>query len=593
VSQNSPTIQTADVAGLVQTGPLVSSEPPVESEALDLVGILSSDEETAYIWDIASDRIEWEANAPTVLHVRSLDQISTGQDYQSLIAAEHVRRWRDAVSRNNHDNAERGIPYRLQYRIEPEGRRDRGAMWIEDHGRLWSSPDGEPMRARGVVRIVNDNYLEEQRLLYRNDHDELTGQLNRMRLTEAVSAVIARSTRSQQSSAFMMVSINNLAVVNETFGFDVGDELIAAVGRIIKEKLRAGDTLGRYSSNKFGIVLNECGPGAMRIAAERFIRAVRTASIRSTACPLTATVSIGGVTMPDQASTVHAAFSCGLQALDRARSKRFDCFMAYEPSPTRETTRQRSITVADDVVAALDDGRMRLVLQPMVCARTRQPIIYECLLRMDKLDGSVVSAGEFIPVAEQIGLSRLIDKRTLELAVALLQKHPRIKLSLNVSGLTASDEEWMSAIRALTRGDRSLTERLVIEITETAAIQDVDQSAHFVDSLKEMGCRVAIDDFGAGYTSFKNLKRLAVDMVKIDGAFVRNLLVDNSDQVFIRTMVEIAATFGMETVAEWVADEPTADMLTEAGIDYLQGFLYGMPIAAEAYRDADAAGPVA
>ena len=547
--------------------------PPVESEALDLIGIQSSDDETAYIWDIISDRIEWEANAPIVLHVDSTNRIATGQDYQALIAAEHVRRWRDAVSRCGHDTSERGIPYRLQYRFEPEGRRDRGAMWLEDHGRLWSGPDGTPLRARGVVRVVNDSYLEEQRLLYRNDHDELTGQLNRMRLTEAVGAVIARATRNQHPSAFMMVAINNLAVVNETFGFDVGDELIAAVGRIIKEKLRAGDTLGRYSSNKFGIVLNECGPGAMRIAADRFIRAVRSASIRSSACPLTATVSIGGVILPDQASSVHSVFSCSLQALDRARSKRFDCFMAYEPSPTRETTRQRSITVADEVVSALDENRMRLVLQPIVCAKTRQPRLYECLLRMEKSDGSIVSAGEFIPVAEQLGLARL------------LEKHPKLKLSLNVSGLTASDEEWMAAIRALTRGDRTITERLVIEITETAAIQDVDQTAHFVDSLKEMGCRVAIDDFGAGYTSFKNLKRLAVDLVKIDGAFVRNLLVDNSDQVFIRTMVEIAATFGMETVAEWVADEDTAAMLTEAGIDYLQGFLYGMPISADSYSD--------
>jgi len=584
VSQKSLTTESPDDVGPPMAGLAV---PPVESEALDLVGILSSDDETAYIWDLATDRIEWEPNAATVLHVSSIASISTGQDYQSLIAAEHVRRWRDAISRGTHETADRGLPYRLQYRFEPQGRRDQGAIWLEDHGRLWSSPDGQPLRARGVVRVVNDNYLEEQRLLYRNDHDELTGQLNRMRLTEAVGAVIARSTRNQHPSAFMMVAINNLAVVNETFGFDVGDELIAAVGRIIKDKLRAGDTLGRYSSNKFGIVLNECGPGAMRIAADRFIRAVRTASIRSTACPLTATVSIGGVIMPDQAATVHSAFSCGLQALDRARSKRFDCFMAYEPSPNRETTRQRSITVADEVVSALDDNRMRLVLQPIVCAKTREPRLYECLLRMEKADGTIVSAGDFIPVAEQIGLARLIDKRTLELAVRLLDRHPKLKLSLNVSGLTASDEEWMQAIRTLTRGDRTLTERLVIEITETAAIQDVDQSAHFVDSLKEMGCRVAIDDFGAGYTSFKNLKRLAVDLIKIDGAFVRNLLVDNSDQVFIKTMVEIAATFGMETVAEWVADEPTATMLAEAGIDYLQGFLYGMPITAESYADPD------
>ncbi|MCB1519455.1 MAG: GGDEF and EAL domain-containing protein [Hyphomicrobiaceae bacterium] len=559
--------------------------PPVETEVLDLVGILSSVDETAYIWDIEFDRIEWESNAAAVLRVADIECIATGSSYQSLIAAEHAARRLEAISNRISDEAERGVPYRIQYRLQPGGRRDHQYIWVEDNGRFWPGTDGKPVRARGVVRVINDRYLEEQRLLYRNDHDELTGQLNRIRLTEALGAVLARTSRNHATSAFLMISINNLSVVNETFGFDVGDEVIASVGRLIKEKLRAGDTLGRYSSNKFGVILNDCGPGAMRIAGDRFMRAVRGASIRTTACPLTATVSVGGVIIPDQASTVHNALSSALQALDRARAKRFDCFMAYEPSPTRETTRLRSISVADDVVSALDDGRMRLVLQPIVCAKTRKADLYECLLRMEKADGSIVSAGDFIPVAEQLGMARLIDRRTLELSIDLLRRHPKLRLSLNVSSLTSSDADWMTAIQTLTAGDRALCERLVVEITETAAIHDIDQSAHFVDSLKEMGCRVAIDDFGAGYTSFKHLKRLAVDLLKIDGAFVKNLLSDEADKVFIRTMVEIASTFDMKTVAEWVADEETATLLADAGIDYLQGFLYGMPINAEDYRD--------
>lgn len=566
--------------------------PAVESEALDLVGILSSVEETAYIWDIASDQIEWESNAVEVLRVPSFDAIAKGHDFNGLIAAEHIGRRLEAISNRLSEESERGVPYRIQYRFQPGGRRSSVSVWIEDHGRFWPGDDGKPLRARGVLRVINDQYFEDQRLVYHSDHDELTGQLNRIRLTEALGAVIARSTRNDTSSAFMIISINNLSVVNETFGFDVGDEVIAAVGRLIKEKLRAGDTLGRYSSNKFGVVINDCGPGAMQIAADRFMKAVRGASIRTTACPLTATVSIGGVVVPDQASTVHHAMSCALQALDRARAKRFDCFMAYQPSPMRETVRQRSMSVADEVISALDENRMRLVLQPIVDANTHVPKLYECLLRMHKADGSIVSAGEFISVAEQLGMARLIDRRTLELAVDLLRAHPRLRMSLNVSGLTSADKDWLVSLSELTERERSLTERLTIEITETAAIQDIDQSAHFVDCLKDMGCQVAIDDFGAGYTSFKNLKRLDVDMVKIDGTFVKNLLDDSSDQVFINTMVEIAGSFGMKTVAEWVGDVNTARMLADAGIDYLQGYLYGMPIAAEDYVDTDAPAPL-
>ena len=559
----------------------IAADPLTETEGLDLVGILSAIDETAYVWDITSDRIEWESNAIDILGVKSIGAVATGNAFQSLIAAEHTVRRAEAFDSSQAIDSVRGVTYRVQYRFLPAGRRSDIAVWLEDHGRWWPGPDGKPVRARGVLRVVNDRYHEEQRLLYRNDHDELTGQLNRIRLTESLQTVLTRAHRTGQPCAFLMVAVNNLAVVNETFGFDIGDEVISAAATKMKERLRGGDILGRYSSNKFGIILHDCGVGAMRIAAERFMKAVRDNTIRTSACQLSVTLSIGGVVIPDQADSVQQAVNCALHALDRAKSKRFDCFMGYEAVSGSETNRQRSINVADDVIEALDEQRMRLVLQPMISSKTGKAEIYECLLRMEKPDGSIVSAGEFIPIAEQLGLSRLIDRRTLELSVQILKRHPSIKLSINVSGLTCSDHEWLVTLQRLTGGRRAFTERMIIEITETAAIQDLDQSINFVDTLKEMGCRVAIDDFGAGYTSFKNLKTLNVDMVKIDGAFVKNLADDTSDQIFIKTMIELANTFGMETVAEWVGDERSVELLTEAGITYLQGFYYGLPIDAE------------
>jgi diguanylate cyclase (GGDEF)-like protein len=558
-----------------------------EGEGLDLVGILSAIEETAYVWDLTSDRIEWESNSVSILGVESEEAISTGAAFQLRIAAEHLARRTDAISGARSAELVRGVPYRVQYRFQSAGRRSEKSIWLEDHGRWWPGPDGKPVRARGVLRVINDRYWEEQRLLYRSDHDELTGQLNRIRLTEALQTVLNRSSEhGVPPCAFLMVAVNNLAVINETFGFHVGDEVISEVARKIKDKLRGGDIIGRYSSNKFGILLQDCGPGAMRVAAERFMKAVRDTTVRTSACQLSATISVGGIVIPDQAQTTQQTLNFVLQALDKAKTKRFDCFMAFEPAAGNESVRRRSINIADDVMDALDDKRMRLVLQPMVGASSGKPEIYECLLRMEKVDGSLVSAGEFIPVAEQLGLARLIDRRTLELAIDLLRRHKDLTLSLNVSGLTCSDHEWLVALQRLTGGKRELTNRLIIEITETAAIQDLDQSINFVDTLKDMGCRVAIDDFGAGYTSFKNLKLLNVDMVKIDGAFVKNMADDTSDQIFIKTMIELAKTFGMETVAEWVGDERSAKMLAEAGITYLQGFYYGLPLDAEKYKAA-------
>jgi EAL domain-containing protein (putative c-di-GMP-specific phosphodiesterase class I) len=203
---------------------------------------------------------------------------------------------------------------------------------------------------------------------------------------------------------------------------------------------------------------------------------------------------------------------------------------------------------------------------------------------MEKPDGTIVSAGEFIPLAEQFGLSRFIDRRVLELAVAFAKDNPTVSLSINVSSLTCTDHEWLVALHRLTGGRRQITERLTIEITETAAIEDIDASIAFVDTLAELGCKVAIDDFGAGFTSFRNLKALNVNMVKIDGSFIKNLAEEPDNHVFIRTLVEIAKTFNLETVAEWVGDEETAQLMAATGVTHQQGFYFGQPVLASKFH---------
>jgi diguanylate cyclase (GGDEF)-like protein len=557
--------------------------PATGAAGLDLVGILSSIDETAYVWNLRTGRMDWERNACAVLGVSDAEQIATGAGYHALIAAEHLNRRLEAFSRSVGHDRIRGVPYRVQYRLLTGGQRSGAAVRVEDQGCWWPGADGHPERARGVVRIVHENYLEQQRQLLCNDLDELTGQLNRIRLTEALSTVLSRIERDHQSCAFLIVAVNNLAVINETFGFEVGDETIAEVARRIRGKLRGGDIIGRYSSNKFGVVLINCDAAAAQAAAERFMKAVGETTIKTSACQLSATVSLGGVIVPDQANAVQDTLNFALRALDLAKSKRSDRFVLYEAAKASDNTRAHSKKIADAVIAALEERRMRLALQPIVSAKSGKPAFYECLLRMERADGSLVPAGEFVPVAEQLGLSRLIDRRALELTVELLNRHADLVVSLNVSGLTCSDNEWLAALKRLTGGRKEILSRIVVEITETIAIDDIDQSVSFVDTLREFGCRVAIDDFGAGYTSFKNLKLLNVDIVKIDGAFVKNLANDVSDQIFIKTMIGLAQTFGMETVAEYVGDEKTVAYLTDAGITYMQGFYYGMPFDARSY----------
>ncbi|HCX66835.1 MAG TPA: GGDEF-domain containing protein, partial [Rhodobiaceae bacterium] len=182
-----------------------------------------------------------------------------------------------------------------------------------------------------------------------------------------------------------------------------------------------------------------------------------------------------------------------------------------------------------------------------------------------------------VPVAEKLGLIGLLDYRVMELAIQTLRERPDIRLSLNVSGRTTSDRLWRETLASFLAADSNLARRLVIEITETVAIQEVSELTEFVATFRTLGCQIAIDDFGAGYTSFRNLKMLDVDLVKIDGSFVIDLATNPDNQFFVRTLVNLAQNFNLPTVAEWVSNAEEVEMLKSLGVEYLQGFYLGEP----------------
>lgn len=201
--------------------------------------------------------------------------------------------------------------------------------------------------------------------------------------------------------------------------------------------------------------------------------------------------------------------------------------------------------------------------------------MHEVLLRLRQLDGSAAPASHLVPVAEQLGLIRLVDERVASLTLDTLKACPEATLTFNMSGITATDPRWFTQIIERIRAHADVADRLIVEITETAALHDLTQITRFIDMLKEQGCRVAIDDFGAGYTSFRNLRDLNVDLVKLDGSFCVGLAQNRDNQFFVRTLLDLARRAGLATVAEWVETEEDAALLKSWGADYMQGWLFG------------------
>ncbi len=532
-------------------------------------------DEAVYEWVVSSDELKWSENAVSALGFSDISTVLTGRQFGSLLDPDNfTNRYETVINSSQVDEGE-GVAFQLQYRMFPRGREDGTAVWVEDTGRWFGGLDGQPDRVIGVLRNVNDRLVREQELNYLSTYDALTGLMNRARLAEALSETITSSEQYRIPCAFMLAGIDNLAMINDAYGFDVADKVIAAVSERLRAAMRTGDSIGRYAGNKFGLILSNCSEQDMEVAARRLLRSVRDQVIDTGAGPVSATISVGGLCLPKHARNSHEAMVRAEEALNSAKLKHRDSFIIYKHSQKRESLRKRNLMFADEIVSALNNRRLTIAYQPIVSTKNEEPALYECLLRLVKPDNEVVSAGNFIPIAEQLGLVRLIDHRVLELAMNTLDESENAQLSLNISGLTASDPRWFANLTAFISAHRECAERLTVEITETVALEDIAESGRFIASLRDLGCKVAIDDFGAGYTSFRNLKMMEVDMVKLDGSFCHQLCENKDNQFFVRTLIELAKNFDLEVVAEHVEEQQDAELLKELGVDYLQGYLYG------------------
>jgi len=545
--------------------------------APDAAAILNSIGEAAYEWRLDTDALSWSGNAVAVLGVADMAEIGSGSAFAVRVEADDGHSRRDAILQPGQSDQGAGVAYQVQYAFK---RADSGEKtWLEDIGRWFAGPDGKPLRAHGVVRAIDARREHEQRLLKLAKYDPLTGEMNRAQLTEALSTALEAATRFRGSCGFLLVSIDHLGRLNEAYGFDAAEEVIAKVAKRIRARLRGKDHLGRFSGNKFGVILSSCTTDELTVAAERLLSGVRDETIPTTAGPVAVTVTIGGVTAPRHARTVAEIYARTIDALHSARARRHGSFVAYRPNVERDAMRRDSMRATDEIVSALNERRIVLAFEPVVEAKSREIAFYECLMRVQRADGGIAHAHEIIPVAERVGLIRMLDHRMLELVVTELAATPGLHASVNVSPASAVDPDWWLGLGALLRANRGAAERLIVEITETAAIQDVDDARGFVSRVKDLGCRIAIDDFGAGHTSFRNLRKLGVDIVKIDGAFVQNLMKSSDDRVFVHTLVELSRRLGLKTVAEWVQDEEAAKVLSDWGCDYLQGALIGLATA--------------
>ncbi len=436
-----------------------------------------------------------------------------------------------------------------------------------------------------VARDISEQKRFEAQLVHAANHDPLTGLANRRRFEEDLERELARLRAAGGQAALLFLDLDDFKAVNDSLGHRAGDEALVSLAGFLASRLPPPSVVARVGGDEFGVLLPDTSPADAKTVARELLDSLRQHTVLVEGHVVRTTASVGLAILPDHGDSTGEVLAHADLALFEAKERGRNAIAVYSPRSRGQAASHSRLHWRRRLAEALEGDRLILYAQPIVNLATGHAEQYELLLRIQNDDGSLALPGAFLGVAERFGLIREIDRQVVQRAIRLLptldERAPGVRVSVNLSGKAFADDQLVSVIRRGLQSAGVDPSRLVLEITETAAIRDLSQAQKFVRSLKSLGCQFALDDFGVGFASFSHLKHLPVDYVKIDGSFIRHLTRDDVDQHVVRALVEVANGLGCATVAEFVTDEDTVRLLRMLGVNYGQGFYLGEPAPLE------------
>lgn len=449
--------------------------------------------------------------------------------------------------------------------------------WL--HSNLESPENNTAILSVGID--ITDKKHSEEKIIWMADHDVLTSLYNRRRFNAEFTQLLDYSKRFELQGALLFLDLDQFKDLNDSCGHTHGDNLLKQVSQTLLSLTRSTDIVARLGGDEFAILLPKTDElGAIKLA-ESICEAIATIIIIHNDIPFKVTASIGLITFPLADFTIEELIVNADTAMYQAKNKGKNTWHQFLLNDhTREQLESR-LYWKGKIEQALSEEQFIFYYQPIMDIKSRTVSHYEMLIRMQNKDGSISFPDSFIPVAEQTGLIQSIDHYVLHHGILkqaeLDSNNQNISLSMNLSGSAFSDPLLLALQKYFISQSNVNTKHLIFEITETSAVADIKQAREMMEQLKKLGCRFSLDDFGTGFASFHYMRELPVDIVKLDGSFIKNLVNSHDDQLFVKALVDVAKGMGKKTVAEFVEDAETLKLLEEFGVDYAQGYYIGKP----------------